>query len=126
MATNNSGTSTKEYQVLKKNFARLARAITNPSTLAGELFSTNFITEPTRIKVTTENCSSEDKTSFLLNDLLSAVALDHTKFVSIVSVLQAHSSTLSDIANEMKRECGKKKIIMYYINITELSVHNNY
>ena len=126
MATSNSGTSTKEYQVLKKYFARLTRAIINPSTLAGELFSTNLIADQTRIKATIDKSNHETDTHCLLNDLMSAVALDCTKFTEIISVLKDHSPTLSDIAKEMERECGKKTIIMYYINITELTFDNNY
>ena len=126
MATSNSGTSTKEYQVLKKYFARLTRAIINPSTLAGELFSTNLIADQTRIKATIDKSNHVTDTHCLLNDLMSAVALDWTKFTEIISVLKDHSPTLSTIAKEMERECGKKTIIMYYINITELTFDNNY
>ena len=124
MATGNPDTTSKEHQVLKKYYAGLTKAITNSAlsvTLAGELYSANLISESTKTKVATENSSAthESKTSSLLNDLMSVVALDCTKFTEIISVLQNHPPLLSAIANEMKRECGKKTIIMYYINITE-------
>ena len=126
MATGNANTS-KEHQVLQKYYAGLTKAITNSAillTLAGELYSANLISAPTKSKLATENSSPshEAKTFCLLNDLMSVVALDCTKFTEIISVLQNHPPLLSAIAKEMKRECGKKTIIMYYINITEPTV----
>ena len=52
---------------------------------------------------------------------MSVITNDCTKFAKIISVLQKIPPVLSAIAKEMKRECGKKTIIMYYINITELT-----
>ena len=127
MATGNSDTTSKEHQVLQKYYARLTKAITNSATLlilAGELYSAELISVPTQRKVATENSSAshEAKTFCLLNDLMSVVALDCTKFTEIISVLQNHPPILSAIAKEMKRECGKKTIIIHYINITEPTV----
>ena len=124
MASGNADTTSKEHQVLQKYYAGLTKAITNSAilvTLAGELYSADLISEPTKSKLATENSSAshETKTSSLLNDLMSVVALDCTKFTEIISVLQNHPPLLSAIAKKMKREYGKKTIIMYYINITE-------
>ena len=127
MATGSADTTSKEHQVLQKYYGGLTKAITNSAllvTLAGELYSGDLISAPTQTKVATENSSAshETKTYCLLNDLMSVVALDCTKFTEIILVLQNHPPLLSAIANEMKRECGKKTIIMYYINITEPTV----
>ena len=94
----------KGYQVLQKHFSGLTRAITSPVTLAADLFSAGLISECTRIKATCESSSCEIKTHHLLNDLM--IALDHAKFMKILSVLQRHPPLLSAIAEQMKSDYG--------------------
>lgn len=112
MATGNADTTSKEHQVLKKYYGGLTKAITNSAllvTLAGELYSANLISESTKTKITTENSSLKIKTHYLLDELISVITHDCTKFAKIISVLQNIPPVLSAIAKEMKRECGKKQ-----------------
>ena len=94
----------KEYQVLQKYFSRLTRSITSPVTLAADLFSAELISEWTLIKATSESSSREIKTHRLLEELM--IALDHAKFMKIISVLECYPPLLSAIAEEMKRDYG--------------------
>ena len=94
----------KEYQVLQRYFSDLTRSITSPVTLAAALFSAELISEPTRIKATSENCNHELKAHYLVGELM--VALDHAKFMKILSVLECHPPLLRDIAEKMKRDYG--------------------
>ena len=122
MATGNSDTTSKEHQVLQKYYARLTEAITNSATLAtlaGKLYSAGLISESTKTKVINENSNLKVKTHYLLDESMSLIAHDCTKFTKIISVLQKIPPILSDIAIEMKRKCGKKTIIIHYINLTE-------
>ena len=105
--------STKEYKVLQIYFGKLTRAITSPLTLAADLFSAELISEWTLIKATSENSSREMKSHYLLDELLSGVALDPTTLVKIISVLQCHPPLLSAIAEEMKIDCGNGTLTMH-------------
>ena len=100
--------STKEYQVLRKQFASLLHTITDPVTLSAELYSAGLISESTRMKATTENNNRTIRSYYLLDELMAVVAKDCTNLMKIISVLQCHPPLLSAIGEEMKRECGKK------------------
>ena len=122
MATGNADTTSKEHKVLQSYYARLTEAITNSATLlklAGELYSVDLISESTKTKVTTENSDLKTRSDCILDELRAVITQDCSKFTKIISVLEKNRPILSAIADEMKRECGKKKIIMYYIKITE-------
>ena len=94
----------KEYQVFQKSYRDLTRSITSPVTLAADLFSAELISEWTLIKATSESSSREIKVHRLLGELM--VALDHTKFMKILSVLECHPPLLSAVAEKMKRNYG--------------------
>ena len=94
----------REYQVFREYFSRLTRSITSPVTLAADLFSAELISEWTLIKATSESRSREIKTHRLLEELM--IALDHAKFMKILSVLQCHPPLLSAIAEDMKSDYG--------------------
>ena len=110
MATGNADTTSKEHQVLKKHYARLTKAITNPAILvdlSGSLFSANLISESTKTKVTNENSDLKTKSDCILNELMAVIKQDCSKFTKIISVLEDIPPIFSAIANKMKRECGK-------------------
>ena len=94
----------KEYQVFQKYIGDLTRSITSPVTLAADLFSADLISEWTLIKATSESSSREIKAHRLLEEL--RVALDRSKFLKILSVLECHPPLLRDIAEKMKRDYG--------------------
>ena len=99
---------TKEYKVLQKHFGSLLHSITDPITLAAKLYSTDLISESTRMKATTENNNRTTRSYYLLDELMAVVAKDCTNLMKIITVLQCYPPLLSAIAEEMKRECGKK------------------
>ena len=110
MATSNTDCfipSTKEYRVLQKYFNRLMHAISDPVTLAAELYSTNLISESTRMKANAKNSSHSIRCYHLLDGLMATVALVPANFMKIITVLQCHPPVLSAIAEEMKRDHGK-------------------
>ena len=109
MATGNTDSfipSTKEYEVLQMYFGKLTDAITNPVRLAADLFAADLISTPTRRKANNETSSQEIRNHHILNELMVGVALDSTKLMDIISVLQQHPPLLRDIAEKMKTECG--------------------
>ena len=113
MATSESDSfvpSTKEYQVLQKYFSILTDAITYPSTLAAPLFATGLISDLTLKKANDETSRKEIRNYHILKELMTGVAKDSTKFSKIISVLQEYPPLLSDIAEDMKTECGNKAI----------------
>ena len=101
MATNSFIYSTKEYQVLKKYFGILTSAISETVTLAANLYSADLISDSTRKKATSEYSSQEIRNHYILDELMTAVAIDPTKLTKIISVLQCHPPNLSTIANKM-------------------------
>ena len=115
MATSKSDSfkpPTKEYKLLQKYFGILLHTITDPVTLAADLYAADLISESTRMKATTESNNRSIRNYYLLDELLIAVANDCTKFVNIISVLKSYRPLLSAIAEEMKTECGKKMTIL--------------
>ena len=113
MATSNTNSflpSTKEYQVLKKFFGSLVRAISDPVIVAADLYSANLISEQLKTKANKETSSRETRSYDLLDELMSVVALDSTKFMEVLSVLQCHPPLLSFLAEEMKTDFGNKTI----------------
>ena len=113
MATSNTNSfipSTKEYQVLQKYFGSLVRAISDPVIVAADLFSANLISESTKTKANEESSSGERRSYHLLDELMSVIALDSTKFMKVLSVLQRHPPLLSFLAEEMKTDFGNKAI----------------
>ena len=112
MANNTFIPSTKEYQVLRKKFASLFHTITDPMTLAVELYSAGLISESARMKATTESNTRTAKSYCLLDELMIVVAKDCTNLMKIISVLQCFPPLLSAIAEDMKTECGKKTTIL--------------
>ena len=113
MATSNTNSfipSTKEYQVLQKYFGSLVRAISDPVIVAADLYSANLISEPTKTKANEETSSRETRSYDLLDELMSVVALDSTKFMKVLSVLQCHPPLLSFLAEEMKTDFGNEAI----------------
>ena len=109
MANSSFMSSTKEYRVLQKHFGSLLRTITDPMTLSAELYSAGLISESARMKATTESKKNRTTRSYyLLDELMIVVAKDSTNLMKIISVLQCYPPLLSAIAEEMKRECGKK------------------
>ena len=107
MAASNTDTSTKEYQVLQKYYSKLLRTVTDPVTIAADLFSAKLISEETRIKANNESSNLDTRNSYLLDGLTRAVDLDPTNLTKIISVLECHPPLLSAIAEEMKTECSK-------------------
>ena len=115
MATRSFIPSTKEYQVLRKYFATLLHTITDPLTLAAELYSADLISESTRMKATAESNNRTVRSYYLLDELMIVVAKDCTNLMKIITVLQSCPPVLSAIAEEMKTECGK----MYNNTVTK-------
>ena len=102
--------STKEYQVLQKYFGNLVRAISDPVIVAADMYSAGLISESTKTKANEETSSQERRSYHLLDELMSIVALDSTKFMKVLSVLQCHPPLLSFLAEEMKTDFGNKSI----------------
>ena len=81
MATGNTDNcipSTKEYQVLKKYIGILTYAISEPVTLAANLYAADLISNSTRMKANTDSSICESRNLCILNDLMIAVAIDST------------------------------------------------
>ena len=113
MATSNADSfipSTKEYQVLQKYFGSLVRAISDPVIVAADLFSANLISEATKTKANVVTSARETKSYDLLDELMTAVALDSANFMKILPILQRHPPLLSFLAEEMKTDFGNKPI----------------
>ena len=107
MATENTDNfipSTKEYQVLKKYFGILTSSISEPVTLAANLYSADLISDSTRKKATSEYSSQEIRNHHILDELMTAIAIDSTNLTKIISVLQNHPPNLSAIADKMTKD----------------------
>ena len=115
MATSKSNSfipSSKEYKLLRKYFGILLHTITDPVTLAADLYAADLVSESTRRKATTESKSCNIRNYYLLDELMIVVANDCTKFTKIISVFESYPPLLSAIAEEMKIECGKKMTML--------------
>ena len=104
----------KECKLLQKYFGILLHTITDPVTLAADLYSAGLVSESTRRKATTENNDCNSRNCYLLDELMIAVANDCTKLAKIISVLESYPPLVSAIAEEMKIEYsrGKKMTIL--------------
>ena len=127
MATSNTDSyipSTKQYQVLQKYFGPLVHTITDPVILAADLFSADLISESTRIRANTETSSRERRNCYILDELMSGVALDSSILTKIISVLEHHPPYLSSIAKKMKIENGNEARVTFN-NLVDLLTTNS-
>ena len=81
--------------------------------IAGDLYSADLISESTRTRANTETSTSESRNYDILDELMSGVALDPTKLLKIISVLECHPPNLSSIAEKMKTKiCNKTRVTL--------------
>ena len=63
--------------VFRKHYAKLVRAITEPSLLAADLFSADLISESVMTKVTTmTNAGNTDRATIIMTELLARINSD--------------------------------------------------
>ena len=127
MATSNTDSyipSTKQYQVLQKYFGPLVHTISDPVTLAADLFSAGLISESTRTSVNTESSTRQDRNNCILDELMSVVALDPDNLLKIISELEHHPPNLSSIAKKMKIENGNEARVTFN-NLVDLLTTNS-
>lgn len=99
--------SSKEANVLLKNFGKLTEVIDDPGSLALKLISFQLISTTTLQKVHATGTNPSTRVYYLLNDLRSTIVTDLKKFPKLIEVLSAASPALNVIANLMKKDYGK-------------------
>lgn len=109
MTTTGSSTS-KEYQVLRKYYGKLIRAISDPVILAADLFASGLISDFIRMKATNESDWLITRNDHLLTGMMGAIACDPNNLMKFISILE-ENTPLDSIAQDMKTDYGNMKLI---------------